>query len=49
MTTFSYRGQHAQTTTGTKPVFAFIPSRNETENGVTAGDLLLLKLGQLYS
>jgi len=36
-------GSHAQTTTGTKPTFAFIPSRNESDNGVTAGDLLLIR------
>jgi hypothetical protein len=37
-------GNHAQTLTGDKPVFVFVPSRNEVENGVTGGDLLLVKL-----
>ena len=37
-------GQHAQTVTGSKPVFAFVPSQHEKDNGVTAGDLLLIKL-----
>jgi hypothetical protein len=37
-------GSHAQTVTGDKPVFVFVPSRNEVENGVTGGDLLLVKL-----
>jgi uncharacterized Zn-binding protein involved in type VI secretion len=37
-------GAHAQTLTGSKPKFAFIPSQQETANGVTAGDLLLIKL-----
>ncbi len=37
-------GRHAQTLTGSKPTFAFLPSRNEIENGVTGGDLLLIKL-----
>jgi hypothetical protein len=37
-------GRHAQTLTGTRPTFAFVPSRAEIDNGVTAGDLLLVKL-----
>jgi uncharacterized Zn-binding protein involved in type VI secretion len=37
-------GKHAQTVTGAKPRFAFVPSQQETANGVTAGDLLLIKL-----
>jgi len=37
-------GNHAQTATAAKPIFVFVPSRNEIENGVTAGDLLLVKL-----
>jgi hypothetical protein len=37
-------GRHAQTVTGPAPVFAFIPSQREAENGVTAGDLVLIKL-----
>ncbi len=37
-------GRHAQTVTGNKPTFAFVPSQREMENGVTAGDLLLIKL-----
>jgi len=37
-------GSTAQTITGAEPVFAFVPSQHETENGVTAGDLLLIKL-----
>ncbi len=37
-------GATAQTVTGPKPVFAFIPSQNESENGVTAGDLILIRL-----
>lgn len=30
--------------TGNKPIFAFVPSQHETENGVTGGDLLLIRL-----
>jgi len=37
-------GRHAQTLTSSKPTFVFVPSHNETENGVTGGDLLLVKL-----
>lgn len=37
-------GRHAQTVTGPEPVFDFIPSEREKENGVTAGDLVLIKL-----
>ena len=37
-------GSHAQTVTDAKPVFVFVPSRNEVGNGVTGGDLLLVKL-----
>jgi hypothetical protein len=37
-------GRHAQTATGNKPMFAFLPSQHERENGVTGGDLLLISL-----
>ena len=37
-------GAHAQTMTGSKPVFAFVPSRQETPNGMSADDLLLISL-----
>src|SRR5262249_17439112 len=36
-------GATAQTITGSAPVFAFIPSQRESENGVTSGDLILIK------
>ena len=37
-------GAVAQTTTSPKPVFVFVPSQHEAENGVTAGDLILIRL-----
>lgn len=37
-------GIHAQTVTGSQPVFIFVSSPREAENGVTAGDLLLIRL-----
>jgi len=37
-------GGRAQTVTGGEPIFAFIPSQHESDNGVTGGDLLLIKL-----
>jgi hypothetical protein len=37
-------GPHAQTVTSSEPVFVFVPSQRETENGVTAGDLVLVTL-----
>lgn len=37
-------GRHAQTVTGPQPDFVFVPSQRETENGVTAGDLILVSL-----
>lgn len=37
-------GAHAQTMTGSKPVFAFVPSRQETPNGMSADGLLLISL-----
>lgn len=37
-------GRHAQTVTGTEPAFVFVASQREAENGVTAGDLILVSL-----
>jgi PEGA domain/PDZ domain len=37
-------GPHAQTIIGGKPVFYFIPPRQEADAGVNAGDLVLLRL-----
>ena len=37
-------GPHAQTVIGGKPVFYFIPPRQEADAGVNAGDLVLLRL-----
>jgi hypothetical protein len=37
-------GHTARTITSADPVFAFIPTQHEAENGVTAGDLILIKL-----
>jgi hypothetical protein len=39
-------GAHAQTVTDSRPVFVFIPSKREAENGVTAGDLVLIRLDE---
>ena len=39
-------GQHAQTAVNGKPVFYFIPSRQEGEAGVNATDLILIQLEQ---
>jgi hypothetical protein len=36
--------RHAQTVTDSSPVFVFIPSQHEVENGVTGGDLVLVSL-----
>jgi hypothetical protein len=38
------QGAHAQTVTTPTPTFLFIPSQRELENGVSAGDLLLISL-----
>jgi len=38
------QGAHAQTITDSAPTFLFIPSPRELENGVSAGDLLLIVL-----
>ena len=35
---------HAQTTTGSSPVFYFVPARSEADAGVDAGDLVLVRL-----
>ncbi|MGA8869502.1 MAG: hypothetical protein WB460_00055 [Candidatus Acidiferrales bacterium] len=37
-------GRHAQTITDSQPVFVFLPSPREIENGVTAGDVVLVTL-----
>ena len=37
-------GPHAQTVIGGKPVFYFIPPKQEADAGVNAGDLVLLRL-----
>jgi hypothetical protein len=37
-------GPHAQTMTGPEPSFVLVPSQREMENGLTAGDLVLLSL-----
>jgi hypothetical protein len=37
-------GPHAQTTAGEKPVFFFIPPKQEAEAGVNAGDFILIRL-----
>jgi hypothetical protein len=37
-------GPHAQTATGLKPVFYFIPAKQEAEAGGSAGDLVLIRL-----
>jgi hypothetical protein len=37
-------GPHAQTAIGGKPVFYFIPPKQEADAGVNAGDLVLLRL-----
>jgi hypothetical protein len=37
-------GPHAQTVTDDKPVFYFIPAKQEAETGVNAGDLILIRL-----
>ena len=37
-------GAHAHTVTNSTPIFVFIPSQHETENGVTVADLVLVTL-----
>jgi hypothetical protein len=37
-------GPHAQTVTDEKPVFYFIPAKQEADAGVNAGDLVLVRL-----
>jgi hypothetical protein len=37
-------GAHAQTLTGSQPVFTFVPSLQQTPNGMSADDLLLISL-----
>lgn len=37
-------GAHAQTVTDGKPVFCFIPAKQEADAGVNAGDLILIRL-----
>ncbi len=39
-------GPHAQTVVDGKPVFYFIPAKQEAESGVNAGDLILIQLEQ---
>ncbi len=38
------QGPHAQTVASSTPTFLFVPSQREVENGVSAGDLLLIVL-----
>ena len=38
------QGPHAQTVATSTPTFLFVPSQREVENGVSAGDLLLIIL-----
>ncbi len=42
--TVQIAGAHAQTLTGSQPVFAFVPSLQQTPNGMSADDLLLISL-----
>jgi hypothetical protein len=37
-------GPHAQTVTDDKPVFYFIPAKQEADAGVNAGDMILIRL-----
>src|SRR5438552_17426243 len=37
-------GAHAQTVVSSRPVFYFIPAKQEADAGVNAGDLILIRL-----